>query len=849
MAISSVSTRGSPAPFNNGQQSPQPLNHLSVAASPPAAPSGLPAFPGLRRNLARISPPPSLLSSTGEKPVARESHAGVGTRLHGCPRWRGRGGGGSEARGEAPEPEPRPSRSPPPAWWPSRLPPGDPMSRPRRAMGLGSAGGALLWLVVGLAAGVGCWGQASSQLPPPPPPPGFRFASSEVTIPRRMGPRGGREPQDLTYLLEVEGKGHVVHLKQKRGFVPKSFSVFTYGEEGELQVDFPFLGEDCFYRGFVQGQPSSSLVALSTCSGGLRGLLQVDGKVYEIHPLQASHRFQHVVSLLEVEKEGPARMRCGLTQERPRSQEDTTPGATNVPSEHFMGRAWPTPTKYVKVAVVMEHERYAQFGRNETLAARQVLDAIHIADSLFEPLGIRVALVGLEIWSQKNLIPISQDIVELLDVFNTWRKITLVQHLRHDVGHLFVYKHFGVDVGLSFVGTICDSSWASAVEAFTTSSLFSFALTFAHQLGHNLGMQHDEKYCTCSQHSCIMAPLQSNTSKFSNCSYHSFSKLMDSGRKECLLIPPEHEKLYEHKNCGNSVVESGEQCDCGSKFHCESDACCQSNCMLRSGAVCAFGVCCVNCQFLPAGTVCRERTDICDLPEYCTGVSEWCPEDVYVQDGAPCQDGAYCYHGKCSTHNEQCKAIFGRQAVAAPLSCFKDINTRGDRFGNCGILGSIYKKCEDSDIFCGRIQCVNIEEVPHLNEHNTVIQTSLNSNVCWGTNYPSGVSIADIGAVRDGTQCGSGMICINRGCIRLSLLNYGCNQTKCHNRGTCNSHQNCHCNYGWAPPYCLNEGYGGSIDSGPPPRNSGNVRVSASVIILLSAVTFILGSDVVSGTS
>jgi len=37
-------------------------------------------------------------------------------------------------------------------------------------------------------------------------------------------------------------------------------------------------------------------------------------------------------------------------------------------------------------------------------------------------------------------------------------------------------------------------------------------------------------------------------------------------------------------------------------------------------------------------TLCREAVDtVCDLGEYCDGISQYCPSDAYVADGTDCQ--------------------------------------------------------------------------------------------------------------------------------------------------------------------------------------------------------------------
>lgn len=54
----------------------------------------------------------------------------------------------------------------------------------------------------------------------------------------------------------------------------------------------------------------------------------------------------------------------------------------------------------------------------------------------FRPLNVRVALVGLEAWTQHDLIEISQDPGLTLDSFLHWRQTDLLPRLPHDSAQL-----------------------------------------------------------------------------------------------------------------------------------------------------------------------------------------------------------------------------------------------------------------------------------------------------------------------------------------------------------------------------------------------------------------------------
>ncbi|NXU55401.1 ADA20 protein, partial [Turnix velox] len=699
--------------------------------------------------------------------------------------------------------------------------------------------GALLGLLLRLAECPTTAGDLSGDL---------HVAASWVTVPRQLSPRADTNSLTVSYWLEVEGRPWVLRLQPRRGLVSHPFTLVTYSKDGARWEEHPFVQDNCFYQGEVQGSPDS-LVALGTCGGGLHGILWVENSTYEIEPIPNDPAFQHILYRME-ESSSPTGPFCGLTLEELEHQKGLLPwfkASQPEEEEEEMVEEWWTHIRYVKIAVVVDYVRFVKSGRNESEVLRQVIEVINIGDSLYEQLSLRLFLIGLEIWTKSNLINITKSINKALDDFNKWKRSNLSPQMQHDTAHLFAFQNFGSSLGLAFVGTICDNQWSSAVSSFTDRKLSSFVNTFVHELGHNLGMRHDQVGCKCRRNKCIMHESSVVTDSFSDCSYRDYFDLLARGAS-CLHQPPEPGTFYTMKReyCGNKVVEGKEQCDCGSKSNCRKDPCCHPNCTFTAAAVCASGKCCKSCRFLPAGTLCRASIGSCDLPEYCNGTSPQCPLDVYMQDGTPCKGGAYCYRGKCSTHSKQCQHLFGKKARAAPFDCFKAVNTRGDRFGNCGIRNNIhFTKCSIENVLCGRIQCENIKKLPSLQNHETLVQTPVGEKNCWGLDYHFGMPIADRGAVEDGTPCGNDKLCINRTCTNVSVLNYDCNLTACHNRGVCNNRKNCHCRYGWAPPYCEWKGFGGSIDSGRPPAMGIFWRAPKGLLLIGFLIFCILGVVVI----
>ncbi|XP_055969860.1 disintegrin and metalloproteinase domain-containing protein 29-like [Sorex fumeus] len=641
----------------------------------------------------------------------------------------------------------------------------------------------------------------------------------EVTIPLKItvSDRGIRSSEWISYSLKFEGQSHIVHMKIIKHLMARHMPVFTYTDQGSLREDHPFIQNNCYYNGYMDGDPMSQ-VSINSCFGGFQGILQKNKTIYKIEPKMQSTTFEHLIYKVDdMHKEFPVRI-CDFKDNNFQKQMQLKENNDLSTSKQSGYKVWWTHKRYFTEGFVVSHDLFEFFEHNVSDTISKIFYMNIIITNIFKAIDMKPIIMGIEIWTEKNLF-IAFTNYESVYKFCEWKRRTFTLRIFHNTAFFLLHHDHGKSYGTAFRKKHCSlEDNCSTINYRSEDNLHGIAFVISHQIGHILGFDHDEfndDYCYCNDDFCLMNAHSRLANRISNCSYSKFFTI----RGECFFVPPPPQYFYKEERCGNGMLEEGEDCDCGTIQECENDPCCEANCTLTLGAVCAFGLCCKDCKISPAGTLCRAKENECDLPEWCSGETSQCPEDVYVQGGIPCKGGGYCYEKRCNNREEQCKQIFGDQAKSADLSCYTETNIRGDRFGNCGMESVRYTQCHITDSLCGRIQCELVEEIPYLKNHTAFIITDISGFSCWSTDFHAGMTEPDLAEVKDGTECGENHFCVDRHCVPKSYFTKRCSPVKCNMHGICNNKNNCHCDPAWRPPFCYDEGVGGSLNSGPAPEN------------------------------
>uniref|UniRef100_A0A8C1FHC4 ADAM metallopeptidase domain 15 n=1 Tax=Cyprinus carpio carpio TaxID=630221 RepID=A0A8C1FHC4_CYPCA len=642
-------------------------------------------------------------------------------------------------------------------------------------------------------------------------------------------------PDRLQCGLQMGSSLYILDLEKNQDLLPKPPKVFYYlpNGTGVSMKENPVM--HCYYHGSVQGFPQSR-VALSSCSG-LRGVIVINATLsFELHPEEEKH---------DKEEEGSGEIEeewlhvIYPTDSQTSESRDCGVSHTSVPliqiipppHTHRSKRDILSETKYIELVLVADYKEYLNYQKNNKTVIYRMMDVANQVDWFYRPLNVRVAVVGLEIWSDQDKIKVDKNPTETLNRFLDWRTGDLLPRLRHDNAQLIMGESFdGTTVGMASQSSMCSKDRSGGVNVDHLVSVLGVASTVAHELGHNLGMSHDtaDRSCQCQNEprlgGCIMEPSTGFMpgQLFSSCSEQDLSLSLLHGGGMCLFNVPQPESLLGGPRCGNLYVEKGEECDCGLLDECNDPCCNASTCKLVPGAQCSSdGICCENCKLHVAGSVCREPLGECDLPEYCTGTSPYCPPNVYLQNGESCNDGSsYCYSGVCASLDEQCQMLWGQNSTHAPPICFSSVNKQGNKYGNCGQMSNgSYIPCLKGDVHCGRIQCQGGSERPLLGSNAEILTTTVKLNqsdfTCRGAYFNLGDDVSDPAMVSQGTACGPNKACVDQKCRDVSMFGVEECRRNCNGHGVCNSNKNCHCDEGWAPPDCRYSGTGGSVDSGP----------------------------------
>ncbi|CAH1169140.1 unnamed protein product [Phyllotreta striolata] len=654
--------------------------------------------------------------------------------------------------------------------------------------------------------------------------------------------------------MEVDGEEMTLDLMLNKHLISEGF-FHKHQSNGEYQLHRPNYLEAnlCDYKGKVRGKPNS-WVALSTCHG-LSGVIFDGSEMHYIEKGPGSddvHYFYKHSDLVENNKT------CGyagdaVDPERSHVHKDNRILRYKRDADQQLVRGpynANKESKYVELVLVIDNQEFKELGESTTRVVNHAKNIANIINGLYSPLNIFIALVGVVIWSENDEINFSTNGDTTLTNFLHYRREKLIKSHPNDNAQLLTKFTFdnGV-VGKALKGPICTYEFSGGVNTDHSPVVGLVATTVAHEMGHNFGMEHDTNECDCPEDRCIMAPSSSTFAPqhWSSCSVNYLLQAFTHGMDYCLKNKPK--ALFDSPVCGNGFVEQGEQCDCGLAEHCDNYCCNATTCMLHANASCATGECCDLSTCLPkaAGTLCRSADYECDLPEYCSGQSEYCPENLYKLDAEECDEGrAYCYRGYCSTRTDQCKLLWGDTGKSSDDQCYM-MNTKGTRHGNCGYdkLTQSYFKCENESVLCGMLHCKHLNERLEFGMESVAIlsHTFINKKgsiiPCRTAIVDLGLNQVDPGLTPDGAICGDGKMCVNQKCMSVSSLRIHGPQCEkdCNGNGWCNNKGHCHCKNGFSPPNCDYPGPGGSLDSGP--ATDPNARqgiVTAMFIIFLGVV-------------
>ncbi|XP_041369628.1 A disintegrin and metalloproteinase with thrombospondin motifs 16-like [Gigantopelta aegis] len=492
----------------------------------------------------------------------------------------------------------------------------------------------------GVPCRTGSWWHPGLGAVPRMTPPSAQLPEYELVSPQHV--RGSRkrrglyeDKEPLEYLLEAFGEKYHLHLQHNKELISPGCLVYKLQSTGQRHVEPCPVGEgDCYYLGSSLSHYNSS-AAVSTCDG-LHGIISVPTHDLLVQPI----RKQHIPILLSsqpinkagqyvaasnahiVYKMAPTKRSCGLQ------------AAADSMLKVLRRRRRQAGRKYMEFLLAADKTMFSYHGnhlQHYMLTAANVAAGRYLDPSLQQEIYLTVVRIKILQDDQPGLV-ITSDADSSLNSFCNWQEKfnpendNDPQHVdaatlmtRTDLIHLGVQS----TTGLASLSGMCTRDIRCSI---LEDNGLDIGLTFAHETGHSLGMNHDGENNFCDDRQNIMSASGAGGSTaflWSSCSVDALNSFLSSGKGSCLTDAPQNGGYDLPRDLPGVLYDGTDQCELFIKKG--SSLCTGTSLVDRFGGdECAKLIC-----FDP------------NLPGQCTG------SQAPRMDGTECGHRKWCIHGQC----------------------------------------------------------------------------------------------------------------------------------------------------------------------------------------------------------
>ncbi|XP_059501331.1 disintegrin and metalloproteinase domain-containing protein 33-like [Stegostoma tigrinum] len=313
-----------------------------------------------------------------------------------------------------------------------------------------------------LLLGLGLRSGAEPQLP------GVTLDGVQVTL-YWLGP--GHSPQVITAGMQtscpvwgtvrvnIGDTELVLQIERNNQLIAAAYTETHYDQDGRMVTVSPNQTDHCLYHGHVSGYPHSWLTL--TLFSGLSGIVVMDTKnSYYLQPIRQHGSHHHIIYRTE-----HLPIRAGTCGNLGNNQSDISMIKEFVHQRHrFRRDSWNT-MKYVELYLVADHTEFQKQSNDLSRTKARMIEIANYVDKFYRAFNIRIALIGLQVWTHSDQITVSEDATKTLYAFLKWRQ-KLSAHTKHDNAQLPGAERYCVTDspwGRALSVTVTDAPWGRAL--------------------------------------------------------------------------------------------------------------------------------------------------------------------------------------------------------------------------------------------------------------------------------------------------------------------------------------------------------------------------------------------------